>query len=418
MKIEKYEIKKLILQTSGLAVYKAKKFDGVSCMIRLSGQMSQIERDRWYEAYEQYQLKVINFKHLPKIYTTAMLDDSRVYSVVEYEEGAALTKQMKLTNSQVEQLLLAVRHLHTKKIAHGNIKAQNIWIANTGRIILYGAGETSVNGMAAVQNDIQQILAVLKQHSSLGRQLIKTEIPKTIDDIYKLIHRGEQQKPGLIEKEEREVIPAPVYLKKKTNSKKTEPAKPEEEPRQERSHPSRQKRKKAIQKKGTVILLATGLLLGTGGAVTYFLKEDASAVSEEIQNQWDLTEGEKERVIEFITSYKEEYLLSLNSGQFNYIEAYLKQDEPIYEELSSYISSLAGKSVLFEGGQLIIMNVEKINEKQYAVYTDETVVFTDSYGEQTAYKKEKIYMLKNNDQDMLEIISIEALESQEEQINE
>jgi hypothetical protein len=81
----------------------------------------------------------------------------------------------------------------------------------------------------------------------------------------------------------------------------------------------------------------------------------------------------------FFISYKAAYFSSLNSGDFSSMAPYIDSDQPVYKQLKSYITSLAGKNVSFANDQFLVTKTESHDDGTYDIYTNEVYTFTDSY---------------------------------------
>ena len=166
---------------------------------------------------------------MPHVSTISMLNESQVYSLVDYEEGKLLKNTEKLRKDEVSQLISAVRHLHSKKFVHGAILLENIWLTSKGEVILYGTGELRALGIGRdhrYSSDIQQLIAIIKDFSQLSEEeieMLEIESPTTIDELDSIItdanqiDQKEKEKVGLVEKEEKKkpekVVAAPTSIK-------------------------------------------------------------------------------------------------------------------------------------------------------------------------------------------------------------
>ena len=131
MKIEGYEIVgELYSNPSGLKVYEATDKKGVLVQIRIadySHNKNGLSIDDWYKTYEHYQLTITNYKNLPRVSVITMINDSKVYTVVDCEKGEVLKKVGTISLDGIPQLIDAVRHLHRKK-SFMDSYAENIWL--------------------------------------------------------------------------------------------------------------------------------------------------------------------------------------------------------------------------------------------------------------------------------------------------
>ncbi|MFP5105504.1 hypothetical protein ACSU6B_01840 [Neobacillus sp. C211] len=237
--INQFKIIKELYTGEQLTVYQVEDpKDGESGILRLIHQLPL--RDEWNQFYHEYEAKITNYKHLPAV---KVLDvwDRKPFVVMEGNEGNFLEKEQMLTGKQIDQFVDAVVYLHKHGILHGKINRFNIWIKENGEIILYGAGERTVfqpDRKITIQDDLKQVLSVLKNHSSLAEShfegisfdhieelqgwiLRKLAIPKP-----GLVNLGESSKTvfesAIQEKNKREepefVTPAPSPPKEKRKS--------------------------------------------------------------------------------------------------------------------------------------------------------------------------------------------------------
>ena len=98
MKIEGYEIiRELFSNEEGLTVFLAKKSeDAQLCIVRLadlSKNTGKFSLDDWYDIYTNYQQKVTNYKYLPQVSIITMIDNTKVYTSLDCEEGVTLKEE-------------------------------------------------------------------------------------------------------------------------------------------------------------------------------------------------------------------------------------------------------------------------------------------------------------------------------------
>lgn len=120
----------------------------------------------------------------------------------------------------------------------------------------------------------------------------------------------------------------------------------------------------------------------------------------------------------FFISYKAAYFSSLNSGDFNGMAPYIDSNQPVYKQLKSYITSLAGKNVSFANDQFLVKKTESHANGTYDIYTNEVYTFTDSYDASTQFKKERIYHVKAAGKDKLQITKIDTLIDEQTPVEE
>ncbi|MED4064776.1 TcaA NTF2-like domain-containing protein [Priestia megaterium] len=120
----------------------------------------------------------------------------------------------------------------------------------------------------------------------------------------------------------------------------------------------------------------------------------------------------------FFISYKAAYFSSLNSGDFSSMAPYIDSGQPVYKQLKSYITSLAGKNVSFANDQFLVTKTESHDDGTYSIYTNEVYTFTDSYDASTQFKKERIYHVKAAGKDKLQITKIDTLTDEQTPVEE
>ncbi|RCX25055.1 hypothetical protein DEU47_10368 [Bacillus sp. AG236] len=120
----------------------------------------------------------------------------------------------------------------------------------------------------------------------------------------------------------------------------------------------------------------------------------------------------------FFISYKAAYFSSLNSGDFSGMAPYIDSGQPVYKQLKSYITSLAGKNVSFANDQFLVTKTESHDDGTYDIYTKEVYTFTDSYDASTQFKKERIYHVKAAGKDKLQITKIDTLTDEQKPVEE
>ncbi|UYP10402.1 TcaA NTF2-like domain-containing protein [Priestia megaterium] len=120
----------------------------------------------------------------------------------------------------------------------------------------------------------------------------------------------------------------------------------------------------------------------------------------------------------FFISYKAAYFSSLNSGDFSGMAPYIDSGQPVYKQLKSYITSLAGKNVSFANDQFLVTKTESHANGTYDIYTNEVYTFTDSYDASTQFKKERIYHVKAVGKDKLQITKIDTLTDEQKPVEE
>lgn len=261
MNITGYQIiKELYSSADGLTVYEAKNdANGEHCIIRLmdySKNNAGGNSDLWYEVYEKYQLEVSNFKHLPRVSTIAMLDDSKLYTALTCDSGQTLREKGEINAEQLEQLLDALRHLHSKGLAHGAISPENIWVTEKGTVTLFGAQESKAIYKGAepqVKDDIGQVVKIVQNFSSINEQAItelENEKPSSLNTLLSILANAKdlpprKKKAKLVETDKKPAAP-PVQAEEKKEEKKQPEPKKQEQPKAE---PKKEKKKEEAKPK-------------------------------------------------------------------------------------------------------------------------------------------------------------------------
>lgn len=234
-------------------IYEAKNANKQTVQIRMPRHPDKSITDRWFEFYDQYQLTVTNFKYLPRVITTSILNQMP-YTILESREGTSLHQVELLSVQHISQVMDALRHLHKKKMIHGAITAENIWLTNDGQAILYGSGESAVLHSSVhetEESDVMQLLSVIQSYSLLDQSFFKriaAQKPLTLSALEEAMvdaeqHEKKQSKKaaGLIEKEEKKPVSAPDEAHKESKKTKKEP---EEKSKPEQPTPPFQQPKK------------------------------------------------------------------------------------------------------------------------------------------------------------------------------
>jgi uncharacterized RDD family membrane protein YckC len=142
-------------------------------MLRLlrGGTLSEEKLDLWFSNYDDYQLTVTNYKNLPRVISVNYENDNQAYALLEFEKGQSLAEKAMMSNDELEQLLEAVDHLHRKNFVHGSIQAENIWITEQGKVLLFGAGEWKAFGLppSNKEKDVEQLAEVVKKYALMHK---------------------------------------------------------------------------------------------------------------------------------------------------------------------------------------------------------------------------------------------------------
>ena len=423
MKIEGYDIiKKLFSTEQGLTVYEVrKKGDNQPFILRLADYSTNkygFTQDNWYEIFEQYQLTITNYKNLPRVSSISMLNESQVYSLVDYEEGKLLQEVGKLGTDEIIQLIAAIRHLHSKKFVHGAIFPENIWLTSKGKVILYGAGEFKALGLGENHrnsSDIKQLVEIIKGFSTLDEEdLEKLDIekPTTIDEVESIIIHAKQTNPteaerkkgGLVEKEEQmepeKVVLTPTSIPEEKPSEETINPNPEDDEQDdERSEQKDEETPKNILswvKKfaiGVVSVLALLFIIGlftdsekddtvvpVEQTSTAKVEEEAKDVSapEEVAQTSASQEAEEETVSytrneveNFMKEYSTLSIKAVNERDFSIVEQSLDPNGPAYKDQLDYIEYLESKNITEESLDFTVEDILKVDKSTFKVSTNE-----------------------------------------------
>lgn len=146
---------------------------------------------------------------------------------------------------------------------------------------------------------------------------------------------------------------------------------------------------------------------------------EATASTQSLKNEQPKPDVVSKTDLEnFFISYKAAYFSSLNSGDFSGMAPYIDSNQPVYKQLKSYITSLAGKNVSFANDQFLVTKTESHDDGTYSIYTNEVYTFTDSYDASTQFKKQRIYHVKAAGKDKLQITKIDTLTDEQKPVEE
>ncbi|MEH7415771.1 RDD family protein [Neobacillus drentensis] len=134
--------------------------------------LSEEKLDLWFSNYDDYQMTVTNYKNLPRVISVNYENDNQAYALLEFEKGRTLAERAQMSNDELEQLLEAVDHLHRKNFVHGSIQAENIWITEKGKVLLFGAGEWKAFGLpfSNKEKDVEQLAEVVKRYALIHKE--------------------------------------------------------------------------------------------------------------------------------------------------------------------------------------------------------------------------------------------------------
>ncbi|MEH7097798.1 RDD family protein [Neobacillus vireti] len=169
--------------------------------------LSEEKLDLWFSNYDDYQMTVTNYKNLPRVISVNYENDNQAYALLEFEKGRSLAEKAAMSNDELEQLLEAVDHLHRKNFVHGSIKAENIWITDQGKVLLFGAGEWKAFGLpfSNKEKDVEQLADVVKKYALIHKERL-LRLQKGVQSLNQLRdiifsdETGERVKGTVIEK--------------------------------------------------------------------------------------------------------------------------------------------------------------------------------------------------------------------------
>ena len=443
-----------------LRIFEAKDQQGQPVQIRMPRHTDASMTDRWFDYYDQYQLIVTNFKYLPRVIMTSMIDEVP-YTILESKEGIPLHQAESLSVHQLFQLMDALRHLYKKKMVHGALTAENIWLGTDEQVVLYGAGEGSVINpslQAAEETDIQQMMSIIHTYSLLEEvflQSVMDQKPTTLSVLEEAMRNADQhankpvKKVGLVEKEEE-----PVHEKKQVPAPEQAPkaAKPEQPvpPVNESNHEEKPKKKKSFVRKlfnGVIGLFALLFVVGLfsdeeepvetvqqpeavetaasqteSPAVETPVEKPVKAIVEEQEQKQPEAEripavsySDKE-IGEFMDEYNVASVAAINEADFSIVNHMIDPKGKAYNESRDYISYLEQKGITEDHIYNETTAVTKISEDMYEVETYEEYDIFYGDGSQKYKKFANTYHLKileDGDLYVHELLSTDELSSEE-----
>ena len=384
-----------------------------------------------------------------------MIDNTKVYTSLDCEEGATLKEEGVLRLDAISNLLDAVQHLQKRNLIHGSIHAGNIWLTKTGKAVLFGAGEASLDKSKPLRpsSDVSQLVEVIKTYSILEDEDIERltiKNPLTLDELRDNLNGAKEKtenhkkkvKPGLVEQEEEEEgnqnkdisPPDPVIRKNITETdddpiKETgnDPPKKDNEETPKNGQPTRSNTQNKNSKfkwiiggilGGValfgVIVISAIVLIGNIVAgdkdsspvdqtvsVNSTKEEEPTLdpVEEEIQpvteepapNPITFTRGEIEQ---FIVNYGNASIEAVNSRDFSRVEAMLDPNGKSYNSQREYINYLEKKNITETLKDMRLKDSQKVDNSTYKVSTQEE--YEIYYNDGSAVYKEfnSAYLLK------------------------
>ncbi|MEH7156075.1 serine/threonine-protein kinase [Neobacillus drentensis] len=245
--------RKLFSNDFGLSVFEVVETETARTfilrLVDFSNKATDFKKAQWNQLQEGYRTGISDYSHLPRIEQVAQVDEGHLYSLLECEEGVTLVEKGQLDSDQINQLVAAVRHLHDKRIVHGALSPENIWISTQGRVILYGAGEAKVlegKGRLGNVSDVRQLISIIQRYSTVSERVIENlnlEEPMTIEELEQILTRPER-KMGISDDNK-----LAAFFERKSLNQKAEAAERE-----------RKKAKKG-KRRGTSMLILGGAVL-------------------------------------------------------------------------------------------------------------------------------------------------------------
>ncbi|NWZ44246.1 NEK5 kinase, partial [Brachypodius atriceps] len=146
--MDKYEIIKQIGEGSFGKIFLAKgKMDNEPCVIKEINLTKMPVKEK--EASEKEVVLLAKMKHANIVTFYASLQEkNKLYIVMEYCDGGDLMKRINMQHgvlfdedqilSWFVQISLGLKHIHDKKILHRDVKTQNVFLSNNGKVAKLG----------------------------------------------------------------------------------------------------------------------------------------------------------------------------------------------------------------------------------------------------------------------------------------
>ncbi|NXF71732.1 NEK5 kinase, partial [Sclerurus mexicanus] len=146
--MDKYEIIKKIGEGSFGKIFLAKgKMDNEPCVIKEINLTKMPVEEK--ESSQKEVILLAKMKHANIVTFYASLEEkNKLYIVMEYCDGGDLMKRINMQHgvlfdedqilSWFVQISLGLKHIHDKKILHRDVKAQNIFLSNNGKVAKLG----------------------------------------------------------------------------------------------------------------------------------------------------------------------------------------------------------------------------------------------------------------------------------------
>ncbi|NXG83682.1 NEK5 kinase, partial [Stercorarius parasiticus] len=146
--MDKYEIIKKIGEGSFGTIFLAKgKVDNEQCVIKEINLTTMPVKEK--EASQKEVILLAKMKHANIVtFYDSLREKNKLYIVMEYCDGGDLMKRINMQHgvlfdedqilSWFVQISLGLKHIHDKKILHRDVKAQNIFLSNNGKVAKLG----------------------------------------------------------------------------------------------------------------------------------------------------------------------------------------------------------------------------------------------------------------------------------------
>ncbi|CAN8195986.1 unnamed protein product [Coccothraustes coccothraustes] len=146
--MDKYKLIKQIGEGSFGKIFLAKgKVDDEPCVIKEINLTKMPVKEK--EASEKEVMLLAKMKHANIVtFYASVQEENKLYIVMEYCDGGDLMKRINMQHgvlfdedqilSWFVQISLGLKHIHDKKILHRDVKAQNVFLSNNGKVAKLG----------------------------------------------------------------------------------------------------------------------------------------------------------------------------------------------------------------------------------------------------------------------------------------
>ncbi|NWT26235.1 NEK5 kinase, partial [Cardinalis cardinalis] len=146
--MDKYELVKQIGEGSFGKIFLAKgKIDDEPCVIKEINLTKMPVKEK--EASEKEVILLAKMKHANIVtFYASLQEENKLYIVMEYCDGGDLMKRINMQHgvlfdedqilSWFVQISLGLKHIHDKKILHRDVKTQNVFLSNNGKVAKLG----------------------------------------------------------------------------------------------------------------------------------------------------------------------------------------------------------------------------------------------------------------------------------------